>query len=134
MPKKLPSDSNSNNDDQSNKDHLKSEDYLQSENEAAELAMREEIIARIVALPPEMQIEAALAVMTFVMDELNEEEILALRKEITDGLGKEFGALNAFKTTIELIDGHLALRKIKKELGPDSAMDEGGGVDERSED
>jgi len=132
MPKKLPPDSNNNS--TSNNDGSDKKDYLQSENEAAELAAREEIIARIVALPPEMQIEAALSVMTFVMDELGEEEILAIRKEITEGLGKEFGGLNMFKTTIELIDGHLALRRIKKEMGPDSASDEGDGVDERSED
>lgn len=116
--KQSPGNDDNSKNDQSNKD------YLESENEAAELAMREEIISHIMALPPEMQIEAALSVMTFVMNELGEEEILALRKEITEGLGKEFGALNTFKTTIELIDGHLALRKIKKELGPDSAMDD----------
>lgn len=107
------------------------DDYLKSEEEAerlAELAAREEIIARIVALPPEMQVDAAMSVMTFIMEQLDEEAILALRKEITEGLAKEFGNLNVFKTTIELIDGHLALRKIKKEMGPDSA------VDDRSED
>lgn len=89
--KQSPGNDNNSKNDQSNKD------YLESENEAAELAMREEIISCIMALPPEMQIEASLGVMTIIMQHLSEEAVLALRKQITDELSEELGELNALR-------------------------------------
>lgn len=67
-------------------------------------------MAAIAALPPNEQTEAVHAVLSGVLKEMPAESLLAVREEIAGMFEDE--DLEIVRTTLDMIDGQIALREI----------------------
>ncbi len=68
------------------------------------------LMAAIAALPPNEQTEAVHAVLSGVLKEMPAESLLAVREEIAGMFEDE--DLEIVRTTLDMIDGQIALREI----------------------
>lgn len=68
------------------------------------------LMAAIAALPPEEQTDAVQAVLSGVIKQMPLDGLLDVRAEIADMFEEE--QLDIIRTTLDMIDGQIALREI----------------------